>query len=184
MQSIILTVEDGTMPEGSNTYASLDDFHAWIRQRQPEYVIDADNADKEASWLIRGFDALNGYDYYGRKAAPMRIPAFPRVGMKDREGYHIPANAVPPQIKEANCVLAWLAGVDEVDLQPMLERGGRVSGEGVGPLNSSLFEDAANRDVSGAVADLLAGLARGFERFSGVGLNNPAGGVSMGRVVR
>ena len=80
------------------------------------------------------------------------------------------------------CYLAGLIYPGKVDLQPILERGGRISNDVLSGMSTSFFDDAANRDIYAAVADLLSGLAYGFERFAGAG-DNRAGRGFQGRVV-
>ena len=162
-----LIVENGTMPEGANSYASIADADAWqaARGSQTWPPADPDGQDgqealKEAA-LILAADYLNGLKWVGRKAAPGRIMAWPRLEAFDLDGYSIAANAVPEAVKAACCYLAGLA-YDGTDLQPILERGGRIQSRSVGKLSTSYFQDAPGRDVFSALADLLSGLAADF----------------------
>jgi len=204
-----LIVEDGKMPEGANSYATVeqaDAYHALRRtEAWPIHTPDQDASDpdpdpdvggaepdtepgdpaleqKQAA-LAMATDYLNGLAWKGRRAAPGRIMAWPRKDVVDADGYAIADDCVPENVVLACCVLAGLV-MDDTDLQPTLDRGGRTSSEGSGITAASYFDDAANRDIFSGVADLLKGLADGFDRFSGTG-DNKAGrgsGAVFGKV--
>jgi hypothetical protein len=197
----MLTVENGTMLEGANSYASVAqaDGYLYARgnedwpQHVPEEETDPDTGEmvttpdpnlaaKEAA-LIRATDYLNGLNWYGKRAAGGRVMAWPRVEAVDCDGYAIAEDTVPDTVVLATCALAGIIYGGE-DAQPTLERGGRIQSESVGPLSQSFFDDAANRTIFAAIADLLRCLTSDFDAYAGAG-NAKAGrgGVVCGRVV-
>jgi hypothetical protein len=156
------------------SYAAIADADAWHGARgseswpaPPEEEGEDDpNAQAKAAALVRATDYLNGLSWHGARAQAGRVMAWPRIGATDRDGYELPENAVPEAVKAACCLLAGIAYTG-TDLQPVLERGGRVASESVGSLSTSYFDDAACRDVYSGLADLLIGLCGDFDGYSG-----------------
>jgi hypothetical protein len=162
-----LVVEDGTMPAGANAYAGVEFADGWLGDRGHADWPQGPGEGKEAA-LIKAADYLNGLRWYGRKAkaGEPRAMAWPRVGARDADGDDIPEGLVPFAVKAANAYLARLALIG-TDLQPVLERGGRIQSEKVGTLATSYFEDSPSRDIYCGLADLLRGLAEDFEDYAG-----------------
>lgn len=183
-----LIVEAGSMPEGANSYASVADCDDWQGQRgfrnwpappDDEAEPDPNLAAKESA-LILACDYLNGLAWKGRRAAAGRVMAWPRVEVVDGDGYEVAADTVPQNVAYAQCYLAGLA-YGETDLQPVLERGGRIQTEKVGSLATTYFDDARDRDVFTVLSDLLGGLAVGLGGEQG---QESGGGFSVIEVVR
>lgn len=86
---------------------------------------------------------------------------FTVYGIVDLDGFEIPTNAIPQQIKDAQCEVALLAFAG-ISLEPRLERGGMIKsiGKSVGPLR----KDITYMDGAPAVDRFLAieGLLRGL----------------------
>lgn len=180
-----LIVENGTMPEGANVYADVATCDLWQQARGSEAwpvpddgAEDPDTAKKEAA-LILAADYLNGLRWKGRRAASGRVMAWPRLDVVDGDGYAVPGDVVPVQVVNANCYLAGLA-FEGMNLQPSLERGGRVQSEKVSSLQTTYFEDARDREVFTVISDLLGGLAIGLGGEQGV----TPGGMRVIEVVR
>lgn len=177
-----LILEDGTMPEGANVYADVETADVWQMARGSEsWPADEDpeTVAKKESALVLAADYLNGLKWKGKRAVSGRVMAWPRVGVIDGDGYHVADDVVPQQVVNANCFLARLAFEGE-ELQPSLERGGRVQSEKVGGLQTTFFDDARDRDVFTVVSDLLGGLAIGLGGEQGV----TPGGMKVIEVVR
>ena len=173
-----LIIEDGTMPAGANSYAAVADCDGWQGARGstiwPAPPAEPDNdlnlAAKEAA-LIKATDYLNGLGWNGKRAPGGRVMAWPRIGAVDADGYSIDENTIPGAVQAACCYLAGVA-YSGTDLQPILERGGRIQSESVGSLSTSYFQDAANRDIYSVLADLLHGLASEFDDYAGTASGN------------
>ena len=111
----MLIIEDGTMPEGANTYASLELADAYLVPRglweaTPEDAGDSVIAKKEAA-IIRAFDALNTLNWAGNVPDWQRVTAWPREnvpmpGVKSKPGEEpafLPADTVPRAVVQALC---------------------------------------------------------------------------------
>lgn len=157
-----LIIEDGTMPEGANAFASVDEADAYLSARNiaswpvPASDLEQDNnlSAKEAA-LVRASDYLNTLAWRGVKADWNWPMCWPRkdvpVPGSDKV---IPADVVPVQVKRACMELAALFYAGE-DLLAAVERGGRVASETVGPISTSYFDDASNETFYPAVAGLI-----------------------------
>ena len=156
----MLILENGKMPAQANSFSSVEFADDWNTARNSElWPLDPDPetiAKKEAA-LIKATDYLNGLNWNGRKAAPGRIMAWPRIQAHDQDGYNIDPETVPEAVMAACSYLAGLV-YGGAELQPMLERGGRIQSKAIGKLKKTYFQDANNRDVFSGLYDLLAGL--------------------------
>lgn len=133
----MLIVEDGTMPEGANTYVSLADVDAYLVPRglwetTPDDAGDSVIAKKEAA-IIRAFDAMNTLNWAGDVPDWQRVTAWPRQnvpmpGVKTKPGEEptfLPADMVPRAVVQAQMELAGLIYGGLNPLAPV-ERGGKV----------------------------------------------------------
>lgn len=157
-----LIIEDGTMPEGANSFASVAEADAYLSARglswplpESDVVQDANLAAKEAA-LVRAADYLNVLAWRGSKVEwnwPMSWPRkdAPIPGSSEQ---FIPDNVVPVQVKRACMELAALFYAGE-DLLAAVERGGRIASETVGPISTSYFDDASSETFYPAVAGLI-----------------------------
>ena len=130
--AIQFTVEDGQMPDGANTYASLDDFQKYVAQRDPGYDPSSADVDVESANLIRAADFLNSLRWKGTTAKPGRILAWPRKGMVYADCSPVGENEIPVQVINAQCeVAASMAGQDSDPLAPVDKTVGAVTSEKV-----------------------------------------------------
>ena len=133
----MLIVEDGTMPEGANTYVSLADVDAYLVPRglwetTPDDAGDSVIAKKEAA-IIRAFDAMNTLNWAGDVPDWQRITAWPREnvlmhGVKPKPGekpIFLPSDMVPRAVVQAQMELAGLIYGGLNPLAPV-ERGGKI----------------------------------------------------------
>lgn len=133
----MLIVEDGTMPEGANTYVSLADVDAYLVPRglwetTPDDAGDSVIAKKEAA-IIRAFDAMNTLNWAGDVPDWQRVTAWPRQnvpmpGVKPKPGEEptfLPADMVPRAVVQAQMELSGLIYGGLNPLAPV-ERGGKV----------------------------------------------------------
>lgn len=147
----MLQIEDGTCPEGANSYVSLEAADAYLKPRGlwpatsvvvtpgeggalGSAVPDAAMVAAKETALIRAFDYLNGpLEWLGQKVDWQREPAWPRVyvpvpGSDPRALEYIPENIVPDAVKRAQLELAALIYGGSNPLAPV-ERGGAVVAE-------------------------------------------------------
>lgn len=133
----MLIVEDGTMPEGANTYVSLADVDAYLVSRglwetTPDDAGDSVIAKKEAA-IIRAFDAMNTLNWAGDVPDWQRVTAWPRQnvpmpGVKPKPGEEptfLPDDMVPRAVVQAQMELAGLIYGGLNPLAPV-ERGGKI----------------------------------------------------------
>lgn len=133
----MLIVEDGTMPEGANTYVSLEMADAYLVPRglwetTPDDAGNSVIAKKEAA-IIRAFDAMNTLNWAGDVPDWQRVTAWPRQnvpmpGVKPKPGEEptfLPADMVPRAVVQAQMELAGLIYGGLNPLAPV-ERGGKV----------------------------------------------------------
>lgn len=183
-----LIIEDGSMPPGANSYASVTDGDAWHGSRGSgtwptslESGDDPEQAAKEAA-LILATDYLNGLGWNGRRAPGGRVMAWPRLGAVDTDGYDVAEGTVPEAVKSACCYLAG-AAFGGTDIQPVLERGGRIQSQSVGKLSKAFFNDAASRDVFSALADILRGYVPELDEFAGIASGGGRPRITVGKAV-
>lgn len=127
-----LIVEDGTMPEGANTYASVADADAYLLSRgvsgwaaPPSSDLEPDPqlSAKEAA-LIRSADYLNGLKWKGEKIEYDWPMAWPRAGVptgvKNIHGVmqFVACDTVPSAVKRACIELAALFIAGKTRLHP------------------------------------------------------------------
>ena len=158
-----LIIEDGTMPEGANTFASVAEADAYLAARgmtQTWIVPDAGQEDtnlaaKEAA-LIRAADFMGTLSWKGQQVDWSWPLCWPRKGIPQpgNTGQHIAEDTVPAKVKNACIEIAALFYAGE-DLMAATERGGRVQSETVGPISISYFSDASNETFYPAIAGLL-----------------------------
>ena len=116
----MLIIEDGTMPEGANSYVSLEDADTYLVMRglwdtTPEAEGESILSKKETA-IIRAFDALNTLDWVGDVPDWQRVTAWPREnvpmpGAKPNPGEKpsfLPADIVPRAVVQAQMELAGL----------------------------------------------------------------------------
>lgn len=155
----MLIVEDGTMPEGANTYVSLTDVDAYLVPRglwetTPDDAGDSVIAKKEAA-IIRAFDAMNTLNWAGDVPDWQRVTAWPRQnvpmpGVKPKPGEEptfLPADMVPRAVVQAQMELAGLIYGGLNPLAPV-ERGGKII---------SMSESSKEGDV-----DVIGGDSRSY----------------------
>lgn len=155
----MLIVEDGTMPEGANTYVSLELADAYLVPRglwetTPDDAGDSVIAKKEAA-IIRAFDALNTLNWVGDVPDWQRVTAWPREnvpmpGVEPKPGEEptfLPADTVPRAVVQAQMELAGLIYGGLNPLAPV-ERGGKIV---------SMSESSKEGDV-----DVIGGDSRSY----------------------
>lgn len=168
-----LIVEDGSCPEGANTYASLAAANAYCLDRGL-WAETEDNTAKESA-LIRATDWLNSMDWRGTKVDLLRVMAFPRDSVIIGDKVLLDNNTVPAAIVVA-CIEAaaiYYSGADPMSAQ---EHGGDVAAysESVGSLSmSTTYKDGAPaetlyRSVTGRIKLFLRSVegASGGMKFS------------------
>lgn len=110
-----LVIENGSLVAGANSYVSVADCRAYAAARQS--TLPVDNTAVEAA-LIVAMDYLESLraDYQGSKVEPTQALQWPRTGVVI-DGTAWPADAIPPELRNAQCQLA-IEGAAGTDLMP------------------------------------------------------------------
>ncbi len=103
---VALTVEDGTGVVTANAYATVDEVDDILSVNIHTQWSLLDNTAKEALiiWATRILDERVKWN--GKKTFPTSGLAWPRTGVKDKEGFLLEDDEVPSQVKIATAVLA------------------------------------------------------------------------------
>ena len=141
----IIVIEDGSCPEGSNSYISIADADAYLVPRglwpvTPDVpgenegdpaVPDPVMVAAKESALLRACDYLNTLQWRGQPVDWQRTMTWPRVGVPQpggSKGAVLPDNVVPKAVAQAQIELAALVYNGTNPLAPV-ERGGKVIAE-------------------------------------------------------
>ncbi|MDD2966608.1 MAG: hypothetical protein PHN64_03815 [Desulfovibrionaceae bacterium] len=125
----MLIVEDGTIVNGANTYASLADADAYCLARGlwVDSGADAVAISKKETALIRAADWLNGMDWKGAPVDALREMAWPRDGVHLGQRIEVDNNIVPPQVVTACIEAAAIFYGGESDPFAPQEHGGAIA---------------------------------------------------------
>lgn len=101
-----LTVEDGSIVAGADSYVTLDTYQAYAIARG--WATGTETEDEIN--LRRAFDIINRNWRYRGEAVDYdnQVGAFPRYIVKSRWEYVTPADEIPQRVKDAQCELAYL----------------------------------------------------------------------------
>jgi hypothetical protein len=175
--TLSLIVENGSMVNNANSFVDVQFVDTYQQMRgnttwpeAPAPPEEDPNNDIKVISIIKATDYLNGLNWSGRKYYPDQIMAWPRNNASNSYGIGLPCNIVPMAVKYASCYLAGLI-YSGIDIQPVLERGGRIQAESVGSISTSYFEDAPNRDIFTVLADLLHEICYDFRGYNGPSAN-------------
>ena len=151
-----LIVEDGTMPAGANSFASLADADAYHAARLTEAWADSLAGDKKEAAMIRATDWRNRkVRWEGCKTTRKQRIAWPRTGVATQDG-PVPSDEVPAEVVEACCELAGFF-VEQDYLAP-LDRGGDIASLSVDVISIAYNGTAPAETVFPSLSGLLAGL--------------------------
>ena len=174
MTIINLIKEDGSVVVGANTYVTRDDdvdeyMFAYGRTEWPGYS----NSEQDG-FLWRGFLLLErryGNQWAGSRTGRenvVQLASWPRKGVVDHDGRfnilpdpsedaplstsldddktpYVPSDAIPPEVREAQLEMTWLAA-QGVNILPrsVQQLQGPVQTEAVGPIRTTYFHPSGN----------------------------------------
>lgn len=179
-----LIVEDGTMPVGANSYASVADADAYLVPRSlwPETPQDdAAMVTRKESALMRATDYLNTLSWVGYVEDWQRTMAWPREDVPIPRGKGtVPGNIVPSAVA-ASCMEMAALIFGGTDPLATVERGGMVTSEshsktvgGVDVIEGDSTSDSYTY-ASGAPSETYYPQLRGVEPFLTVVPGKPTG---------
>lgn len=153
-----MTVEDGTGLVAANSYISIADCDTYHTDRGNSAWTGTD-AVKEAA-LIKATQYIDGRyrkRWKGIILSSTQALCWPREDIYDERDEEI--EGIPQLLKYAVCEAALKALTD--DLNPDLERGGRIKREKVGPIDTEYMSTAPARTSMPVISDLLSGYLKG-----------------------
>lgn len=146
-------------------YISVAEADAYFAERGITDWTGDETAKEHA--IVKGADYLER-EYYGRwvgyRAKQEQSMSWPRTYVEDLDGYAIPADEIPRNVKWANAEAALLS-LTGTNLEPVLERGGKYTSlkSKAGPVEEEIEYSggASGRDTITSIDGLLRGLYYG-----------------------
>jgi hypothetical protein len=162
--AVTITVEDGSIVDGANSYATVAELSAWAEQRGVSLPA---TDDAKAVLLIKAADYLEtfGPRFKGEPVEPgVQALAWPRKGVTlPYAASPLPEDAIPVLLKRAQLAAA-LAAASGIELLPATDAGARgIKREKTGPIETEYFGSngegaTVSAPVITAVDVYLAGL--------------------------
>lgn len=201
---MLLIVEDGTMPEGANSYVGLDEAEAYLSARglwdvTPSVddgaggqIPDAATVDKKTTVLIRAADALNILKWRGELPDWQRLLAWPRIRvlLPGSCTQFLPEGTIPPVVPRAQMELAALLYAGTSDPLAPVKYNGRITAVSESEKEGDL--DVIGGDSKSYSLTFAGGVSAEAYLPSVYGLLAPwlaeipgkSGGLSVGRMLR
>ena len=151
-----LTVETGVVVPSADSYVSVAECSAYFSARGNEAWGEVENKDAALRKATQYIDAE--YSFKGARVSSLQALAWPRYGVVV-DGYELPAETMPRQLKEACCELALKAASDDLIADVAAQYAEEVS---VGPIRKKMSGLANGGQKRFALVDALLGpLLRG-----------------------
>lgn len=102
----------------ANSFSSLDEFRTYASTRLPSITWwESASDDTLIAAKIYSTRLLSScVDWTGLASSESQSLSWPRNGMFNRNGFVIPGNVIPSELKNADCELALLSGAEGTDL--------------------------------------------------------------------
>jgi hypothetical protein len=159
MTQMAFIVETGLGVEGANVYCTVefaDGFNA--SQIDGQNWVDVDLPDKQIRLMTASRLIDNSFDFHGRRVSRFQGLEFPRWGLRDRDGFLIPAAPLPNFIKCATAELARVlgeradAGVSATGTPAAASAAGTVEKIVVGPIELTMAGQSSTSGGGSAAA--------------------------------
>jgi hypothetical protein len=161
--SLSLIVEDGSGKPDADAFVSLSVFQTYCTAKGYDLAaFDPELAQEPA--IRRGTAYLStAISWPGRRAhGREQSLAWPREGVEDAEGWAIPSDEVPVEVKQATCEAAFYELRTPNGLAPAVNLTQQVKSKQVGPMRKEFFAGPmtaqAARPVLTIIRDILAPL--------------------------
>lgn len=139
-----LIVESGTGATNSNSFVSLEYCNVYHSDRGNTAWTALGNAAKEGA-IIRAGDYINSLNFSGIRSVANQAMAFPRTGLIDSDGYELATDAIPREVKMAQCEAAIREGVSAGTLNPDLDNSeARIKRKKIDVLETEWFDNGPN----------------------------------------
>lgn len=129
--AIVLIVEDGTGLPNANTYIDVIFLQTYAENMNVDLPIDTEEVK---SLILQAMPFIESQNYQGIKANGTQALKWPRKRVR-ADGYDIPFNVVPTDIKNAQAQAALLIS-QGVELMPTGSTSGAITEETVGPITT------------------------------------------------
>ena len=159
-----LVLEDGSAPEGANSYAEVADADAYHSARGNSLWTETSTSPDQGKTaaLIRATQSLDaiyrsrfpGYKTNGRDQSL----EWPRTEATDNEGEEIAEDEIPTEIINAVCEFALRELIEAGSTMPDLDRGGNAKRIKAGSVEIEWGANASANTVFQTVDGILAGL--------------------------
>ncbi len=154
-----LIVETGLLVANANTFVTTADADTyWANRNRAEWA-DLEPAAKQAALIIAAQFLEHNYKFVGSRVNSDQALCWPRYipyGL-DADDRWVKNNVIPQRVKDAQVELAFYhATVGELD--PVLERGGKIVEESVGPLSVKYSDSAPGYKTFSLVDKILRDL--------------------------
>lgn len=153
---VLVVVETGAVVANANSFVTRAQVLAYCDNRG--YDFNNNDAGLSDQAIIRAADWLKNtsrIQYRGSLKSATQTMPWPREGASFYRGPDIASDVIPQCVKDAQCELAYRAFAG-TNLQPDLERGGRVKREKLDVLETEYFQDAPSESTIQAVLGMLA----------------------------
>ncbi len=153
-----LVIETGAGISGANSYANVATVDAYHAARGNAAWTGAE-AVKEAA-IFRAMNYLDALSWKGIKADRDNPLSWPRVCVRDRDGYQIDTDTVPQGVVNALSEAALREIVSTNSLLPDVARGGQVKRERVDVIETEYAPGAPSGTTYAAIMAQLRGLLK------------------------
>ena len=149
------TVEDGSGVPGANSYTS-EAFALEYHQDRGNSAWGAADQVAQTAALIKATQFLESFDFLGYRYSDAQGLSWPREDVYDPDGYEV--TGIPVKLQQAVCEAALVAL--SADLDPALDRGGKVKKDKTGPLETEYMDNAPVKTIYPKVIALIRNLIR------------------------
>jgi len=160
--SLSLVVEDGTGKPDADALVDLSVFKSYCEARGYSLTGFGDELIEPA--IRRGTTYVsNAMPWRGRRTHGRdQALAWPQAEFYDAEGYLIPDNEIPVEVKAATCEASYAELRKPGVLSPIYDGGEQIKSKAVGPLRKEYFAPSSMpmRPVLTVIRDVLAPLLR------------------------
>ena len=161
--SLTLIVEDGTGLADADALVSLSVFQTYCAAKGYALAgFDAETAQEPA--IRRGTTYIsNAFAWPGeRTTGRVQSLAWPRDDVEDAEGWAVPSDEVPREVRQATCEAAYYELLNPNGLTPAVNLTQQVKSKAIGPIRKEFFAGpmtaSAARPVLTIIGDILAPL--------------------------
>lgn len=155
--SLIIGTDSYVTLEEADTYHSAMGNAAWKETPTPDPEHVAGNKEAALRRATAFIDVIARGKWRGARANPEQKLAWPRIGVKDEDGYVIAGDEIPQPLKDAVCEIA-LKAFTGVDLMPDNTKSNVASESVAGAVSRSYFQGKSSSPVYNFAYRLLSGL--------------------------